>query len=764
MNNQIPQNIVGLYRFSKVDPITYERKQFFCILDGDNFLVEIFEANQENAEKAKLAIARFANQRGYKTAKQVLADKNLNLELDNRSMQKILHTNYGINNFSEKYFGSVKQARKTINQWVTNIGEQVHNKLQGKVKRLGLAAGVAGLATMIGITGLHLNKKPMTNTVTLKNNTKSNDILLSDVQAAAPKAVQAPAKTVQAPAKTVQAPAKTVQETFNQNTASYITLVNNTKNEVKTKFMSNFNSFMGLFNGPFASTHKDADKSAKLCLSTEEAAASFLAYNGKSLTNEELAAIFDETKLDKGQLIENYKSGYLQLMLAGIVQTSPTRVDLLINSDAGKAMYQKYEDMNIAFNTATNESAKKEIAANFVSTTIKDFQLDATKGNFEHQTIEDLGIKDSYTAVLPIIAAMHTKTINYGDKYSFTDAQIEALNNEALCDLAAQNIEDAVTRLQMMQMLGKTATSDPSYANYMRAIKQDLKAKGNYELNDRDISVTELFKKQIGATGVVMRETKNSVQMVGPSTQTKTWSESKTEKTGTKKAKQNVSRDTAVKAVGKKEVKAAEKKVDQKYKDKTQENKEKAEKEADKKQKEQQAVEDEKGKEIDKKVDDYNQKVENEIKDTSDKHDAGDKVSGTGDHYQVDESHTDEEGNINNSVTDVTTDNSNVSADPLPDPNAMGENTTQSSVDTGKVEEYEEPVSKQTPSVTPSTEAVSVEEVPTQQAKQASVEAAAKAIVDALDNADANIVYNPNNGTLSVEEVPTEQETVTKTK
>lgn len=676
--------ILGFYQFREINPETNE-EEYLYLTQEDSEYGPVFIFTHEYGE-AKAKLRNYAIQHGCHTAEELLEQETCKVDLSKEEMIKIAREKYGFREDIEKsgfnFFDYVKQSDLAGKKAMEAASEKDKEKGKGtskekesikdkeidkdqesikgkestkekdkekeknglfarikkKVKKIGvrtIAIATAVVTLGVGFASCKLNKKNSADGKTAKFSTTMDDAKIAD--------------------------AKGVDNTmYDENTADFFTLLSHTQNQIKHDYMSSFHNFAQYFNIDFAVRHSDFDKDTKLCLSTEEMSSLYLAYNGKTLNANDVYSIYDKSNLDSATLIDQYKSAYLQMMLAATVQTETTKLDTLITSQEGKAFYQKYENMNIAFNTAKTEEEKQSIAASFVAMAKEDFHLDQEQIGFEHQTLEELGIHDYSSSVLPIIAAMNEKTRSYGENMSFTEDQIAQLNSEALCDVANQNINSATDKLTMAQVQNQNdSLSDPSYDNFMRAEQESLNHQNAYNLDDRDISNTNLFKDAI-PNGHIDENTMETEQVQQQEQQTSTsqknWSTSTTS-TNTETSSKPVDRAEAVQAVGEEEVRRAEQAADEKagISQTNEEAKQKAEQAADEEQKRQQEIEDKKSEEIDKKIEEEENKIQDDLNQRNDSIDNGDT-----------------KGTDQGAISDITTDSSgSVDPDePLPDPNA----------------------------------------------------------------------------------------------
>lgn len=598
--------IERFYVFNEIDPETGELVYLYAIAHKvDGRLVYVIT---EDKAEAAADLKAFCSQRGYLTADEVREDEDYGVKTVEQ-MREIFangNKNSPVNDPNFNFLEAIRkpEVKKSDELNHTSRIRRIFGAVQKQFKKTHVKLATLG-AVCLTIFGIVASAKA-----------KSN----SDVEGKQVAFSSAVPETTANPSE--EGTVTEVEYDFDQDTASYEELIDHTTNVTKKTFMTKFHDAIHFFNGTFANNHKDQDKTTKLCLSVEELQSWYMAMNGKELTLDEITSIFDKTDLDKEESIESYKSSLLQMFLAAVVQTEPTKLENLIEDEAGKEFYLKYENININSNKEEDLGKLKQIYTDFFAMASKDFMVE-DGDHVEHLTLSQMGIKNYYSSVLPIISAMNEKIQSYGLTVGFSkeelaniDAQVDRIHDVIICDLPYQNIRDVADRLQTYQISHQDQEySDPTYVNFMRAIRESLEKEDNYHLEDRDISTLDIFAKRMHSTlneEIVVDEgsysTSTEQKVVSRRSETTTTSATDTKTT-------NISRDEAVSAVGEDAVKEAERKADREagIPQANEQAKKDAEKAADEEAKRQQAIEDQKGQEIDNQIRDEQENINQSI-------------------------------------------------------------------------------------------------------------------------------------------------------
>ena len=407
-------------------------------------------------------------------------------------------------------------------------------------------------------------------------------------------------------------------------------------------------------------------------------------------------------------------------MGAHVIENSEHPVDMsgLIVSEEGKAFYNKYHKLFLEAKEATGDDKIAKVEA-FYNEVRKDFPIDpdtreiGISHSSSHQVVESYKL-----AITPMVAAGEImwqnldidKTLQGGvNAFFFGDVNVNELSKEELVEIIlngnvgvakgeidyfndlglCNQAEDKFEIIQQITMnsVGNSDKTNPRYDQYENAMIKDLTNKDAYVIDDahRELSELDRFQDEVNwhfeldeygyYTGSVYYTTETH-------TRTRTWKKTKTTKKTVVTRTEKEITDEAKKEVDK-ETEKENKKSEEEGKKQAAENQEKMQEEEDKKAEEikEEVKKDEE--DMQEKIDDANDKInenqkiteENEGK-PADEQKPTDPVneSDFGDHNVVfDDEHKDDQGNLNPSVENITTDDTDVKTEAdLPDPNETG--------------------------------------------------------------------------------------------
>ena len=461
--------------------------------------------------------------------------------------------------------------------------------------------------------------------------------------------------------------------------AKFNELLNASESQTQIEYVTMMSDYIRYFNIDFANTYKQVidGEEVKPALSWNyEIPALTIAYN--DLSKKEILQVFNGIELNANTLDANYKNATLQLFGAYVISDSSKPVQLynLIESEEGKEFVKKYENMFYAIKDAKTEDQKISLINDFYGEIYKDFPIgtEIREEGISHLDARALMDNASYKlAVTPMVTALETMYQNLEYDKTLSSKAIDYFNDLGMCNIAYEKFQKAEFVLEDSKVNEKYA----DFGQLSKIIISELKERGAYVIDDahRDLSQLDSFQK------IVNGHFDGSFDLpIGDSKTTTThkrikiaeWTETKvTHKYETKKTRTS-DRDVAVDKAGEKKVKEAEDKVRDEINKENQANKEKAEKEAAQKQKEEQAKEDEKAKEKQKEADKANEQVQKDIDDMNDKINHNQPVNDKDyDNVTIDNSHKDDNGNLNDSVKEITTDSSGANK-PLPNPKDTG--------------------------------------------------------------------------------------------
>lgn len=458
---------------------------------------------------------------------------------------------------------------------------------------------------------------------------------------------------------------------------SYYQLLEVTNNSTQKEAMENAFNALETFNEKFANSYVEEGKDIRPALTFEEVSALQVAYNNYS--KEELLAIFNGSEIDASEFSRAYKDASLQLMGAYAIETSANPVDMsmLIESEEGKAFYHRYHQMFLEIKDATGKEKEAKIKA-FSDAIKKDFPITdevRTEGIAHADAYKSVmeGKGGAGPAVAQMVAAFEMMYQNYGNDHSLTDEDIRFLNDIGLCNYVDEKFE----RLETI-LLGscKADETNPTYEQYKEAIIKKMIERGIYVIDDahRELTKLDAFQNAVNWHFKADGEWVYSggfYETTESYTVTNSWSETHTtyreEETRTQKEMPQEQKD----------------KIDKEIEKENKKRKEKAEKEAKKNQERMQKEEDKKTKELKEEIKQEEKDLQDKIDNANDQinknHDSdpsNDKAVNErdlGHGVDFDENHSDSQGNLDNSVENITTDpTGDQTGKELPDPNETG--------------------------------------------------------------------------------------------
>jgi hypothetical protein len=464
-------------------------------------------------------------------------------------------------------------------------------------------------------------------------------------------------------------------------------IINSSKSVVQKQFMNSVSSTLDSYNEDFARSYLEAGSDVKAALSWDEVVSLGLVYN--DFSKEQLISIFNGAELDQQKLQDAYKTATLQLFGAHVIETReyPVQMDGLIQSEQGKAFYEKYHEMFLACKEATGQDQINKVNA-FYQELYKDFPI-----NFEQR---EVGIahsdpRDTISAykfsIIPMVSASEILFQNLDIDNTLADKAIDYLDDLGVCNRANDIIEKAT-------IVNLGANSNSEYANYeelKQAKIEELEAQAAYVRDDahRDISQYNSFKEKVNVA-FDYEEGKFNGTIVYSDNTSYSYQDTKVTRTS--------DREKAIDAVGIEKVKKAESAADASVKKENETARKEAQAAAEKEREHQQAQADSKKQEYEDKIRQDEKDLQDKIDEANKNQNSGGKVneSDFGDHdVDFDNDHSDKDGNLDDSVKDITTDPSGDKTDePLPDPNSDYEssNTSVGTNETSQnIYEYEEP-------------------------------------------------------------------------
>lgn len=452
---------------------------------------------------------------------------------------------------------------------------------------------------------------------------------------------------------------------------SYEELLKVTKSEPQKTAMTNVATTLNGFNDTFANAHVEEGKNVKAALTFDEVVALQQAYN--TYSNEEIRAIFNGATIHSGDMSRNYKDANLQLMGAYVISTRENPVDMsgLINSEEGKAFYRKYMNLFLDAKEATGEDKLRKIEL-FYTEVRRDFPVSNSTRTEGIAHADDYATIEPYKlAVTPIISAAEIMFQNYEVDYTLNDSEIDFLNDLGLCNYA----DDTFQRIETLTLTNPEDNKNPLYSQYRDSMIYMMIQEGNYYVDDehRELTKLDAFQQQVNWHAFDGRWVYSSYTYTTTETHTETETWTETETTTHVEETQTELPITP----------EAQQEVDQQIEEENEQAEQQAQEEAQQVQQQMQQEADEEAQQIEEEVEQDAQDLQNNIDEANDQiqnnqdedptNDAPVNEDDLGHGTQFDDEHQDGNGNLNDSVENITTDpHGDETGMDFPDPNETG--------------------------------------------------------------------------------------------
>lgn len=459
-----------------------------------------------------------------------------------------------------------------------------------------------------------------------------------------------------------------------------------TTNKTQKNSMKALNKAITNYNGSFASAHIEKGKDVRAALTFDELVALQHAYNDYS--SKGIKAYFNGAEMNASKMENDYKSATLQLMGAHVIETRKNPVDMsnIIKGETAKEFYEKYHEMFLDAKEATGKEKIEKVNA-FRKAIREDFPITKEVRTEGIMHADDYASIESYKlSVVPMIAASEMMFQNLETDYTLNDLEIDFLNDIGLCNYA----QDKFEKIEVITLSAEEDNTNPLYEQYRNASIKALKDKGQYVTDDkhRDLSRLDAFQDQVN-WHFEMDENGRYTGQVYYTTEVQT----KTKQWKTKK----VTRGEKITRTEKEIPESERRKIDKEIEKENEKAKAEGEKEAAETQEEMQKDADKEADQINKDIEDEEKDLEDKIDDSNDQIDdnnkdqdeSNDKAVNEGDFgnhdVDFDDKHSDENGNLDNSVEDITTDGSgDKTGEDLPDPEATGKDFDKKGEDSQK--------------------------------------------------------------------------------
>ena len=470
-----------------------------------------------------------------------------------------------------------------------------------------------------------------------------------------------------------------VIDNSNYDNYSYEQLQSVTSNVTQKESMNSLYNTITSFNGDFASSHIEQGKDIRAALKYDEVIALQTAYNDYS--KDELKAIFNGADIKSRDLVNAYKDATLQLMGAYIIETPecPVNMSYLLESDEAKNYYNKMHQMFMNANNATGQDKIDKVNA-FYNQIRNDFPIS------EEERTEGISHSDSRNSlesyklsVVPMVAAGEIMWQNLDVDMTLDDTSIDWLNDIGLCNYA----EETFDRIETITLSSDEDIYNPTYDQYKTAIEKYLAEKGLAVIDDehRELSKLDAFQNKVNYNFESSMSSFTYSSGTAYSTSSYQTSTSHTETSTTyrtEETRESVSADQVPQA----EREKLENQINSDIAKENEQAKAEAEKKAEETRKQIQASEDENANKVNEEVKEDEKKLQQDISNANEKIDKNNSDDNKSTDTPVNEkdfdgnvdfdnNHSDNAGNLDDSVKDITTDGTGADIE-LPDPNNTG--------------------------------------------------------------------------------------------
>ena len=449
------------------------------------------------------------------------------------------------------------------------------------------------------------------------------------------------------------------------NDYSYDTLLKVNSNDTQKNAMKNTFEMLKSFNGDFANAYVEKGSKIKPALSFDEMLALQTAYNDYS--KEQIKAIFNGAEIRSKDMENNYKAASLQLMGAYVIETKehPVNMASLIDSKDGKDFYDRYHKQFMKAKYATGDEQLKAVK-DFYDMVRKDFPItnkERTEGISHadsHNSIEAYKL-----SVTPMIAASEMIFQNLKVDNTLKDYEIDFLNDIGLCNYA----KDSFNRVETVLLVSDANKEEPLSEQYKNQIVKMMKDKNSYVIDDahRELSKLKVFQLAVnGHFDQVISGDFNCTKTV-----VSTYTDSSVSYSEKIERKELPITD---------EAKA---KIDAQVASENAKAKSEGERKAEQNRKSMQDAEDKNAAKVREEVKADDKDMQDKIDQANEDISKGKPVneSDFGDHgVDFDDDHSDEHGNLDDSVDGITTDGRGADNGALPDPNETGKKFDSASV------------------------------------------------------------------------------------
>lgn len=212
-------------------------------------------------------------------------------------------------------------------------------------------------------------------------------------------------------------------------------------NKDRKQAMKAYYKFLTNYNNKVANSYLEQNNNAKTMHFVEEVDAMYLLFN--DLSSEEIFNIYGGTKLDKEELINNFGTATFQAALAHNIQTDTLGKTRILKSDEAKEFYRKYEEIFINMNKTSDANEKAHYAEQFYAIAREDLP------GMSHN--DYARIPDYKVLIKEFVEAINNTNIDVANKFTNDELNYintfvtEKVNNkfESIANKQLEQIEEA---------------------------------------------------------------------------------------------------------------------------------------------------------------------------------------------------------------------------------------------------------------------------------------------------------------------------------
>lgn len=425
--------------------------------------------------------------------------------------------------------------------------------------------------------------------------------------------------------------------------------------EKAKKIQGNNWNYINRYNDYLANAYLEEGKTSRLAITYDEVSAEQVGYNIDTLSRADMVELFGHYSITNLNFKENLTAGHYEDMLAYVVSREPIDKSYLFETAEGREFNQKYASMIASIVNAKSEEEKLTGISTFRQSILDEM-------NTMDSEMKANGVVTSFkTSLTPIYEA--AEFICERDALDSILEEKDRIHLTEMIDTTTSKNFDAVASNLYFDQQAQVAaemTDNSGYNALKLQVEKELTDRGVYNISDRDISDHQEFSKEelqaeetitpavdnyIFRTDYTFSSASFTPGFMPTSNSNEKYPEAPAEPTTTwKDSDIDTSEDDMAR--------------------------EQAEADASAKQEEMQAKEDEEKEQLTSEV----TETEEEYQENLDNANTGEGTITEGDlgfGTELDDENKDVDGNLANSVTDLTTDGTNSPEGKLPDANAI---------------------------------------------------------------------------------------------